>query len=96
MLFQEIRRTLESTWRSRFGAALAKPALRGMLERLDPGKHNGAPLLGLQGVVIKSHGRSDQAATLQAILEAGREARKHVPERIAQAILQTQEIEEAE
>ena len=57
-----------------------------MLERLDPAKHNGAPLLGLDGVVVKSHGRSDRYATCQAIMEAGREVQKQVPGRIAEAI----------
>jgi glycerol-3-phosphate acyltransferase PlsX len=95
MLFEEIRRTLTSSTRARLGAALARPALREMLARLDPGKHNGAPLLGLSNVVIKSHGRSDRTATLQAIMEARREAKKQVPELIAESIRRHQ-TEEAE
>lgn len=86
MLFGEFRRTLQSGWRARLGAALARPALRAMVERLDPAKHNGAPLLGLGGVVVKSHGRSGRLATTQAILEAGQEAQHHVPDRIAAVI----------
>ena len=57
-----------------------------MLARLDPDKHNGAPLLGLRGVVVKSHGRSGPRATTHAILEAGREVEKNVPARIAEAV----------
>lgn len=86
MLFGELRNTFESDWRSRLGALLARPALRRMLARLDPDKHNGAPLLGLEGVVVKSHGRSEKVATTYAILEAGREVEKNVPERIAETI----------
>ena len=63
-------------------AKLSKPALSGILARFDPAQHNGAPLLGLKGVVVKSHGSAERAAMLQAILEAGDEARKQVPERI--------------
>ncbi len=86
MLFGEFRTALTSSPRARLGAWLARPALRRMLARLDPDTHNGAPLLGLQGVVVKSHGRSGRAATMHAILEAGREVEKNVPERVAQAI----------
>ncbi|MEM1413199.1 MAG: phosphate acyltransferase PlsX [Pseudomonadota bacterium] len=86
MLFAELRNTLASDLRARFGALLARPALRKLLARLDPDKHNGAPLLGLNGVVVKSHGRAARRATTFAILEAGREVEKNVPERIAEAI----------
>ncbi|KAA9132017.1 phosphate acyltransferase PlsX [Marinihelvus fidelis] len=94
MLFGEFRKTLESTWRSRLGALLAKPALKAMVERLDPAKHNGAPLLGLNGVLVKSHGRSGRLATTQAILEAGQEAQHHVPDRI-EAVIKKHERETA-
>lgn len=86
MLFAELRNALTADPRARLGAWLARPALRDMLARLDPDKHNGAPLLGLNGVVVKSHGRSERRATAFAILEAGREVEKNVPERIAEAI----------
>jgi glycerol-3-phosphate acyltransferase PlsX len=56
--------------------------LRETLARFDPAQHNGAPLLGLNGVVVKSHGSAGKAATVQAIAEAVSEAGKHVPEHI--------------
>lgn len=83
MLFGEVRNTLAGNWRSKLGAWLAAPALKAMVERLDPAKHNGAPLLGLNGVVVKSHGRSGRQASTAAILEAGREIERQVPQRIA-------------
>jgi glycerol-3-phosphate acyltransferase PlsX len=86
MLFAELRAGLDGGSRARLGAWLAKPALQRTLERFDPAKHNGAPLLGLRGVVVKSHGSADRAAMVQAILEAGREARKQLPERIGTLI----------
>lgn len=86
MLFGELRGTLDADWRTRAGAWLAKPRLRQMLERLDPAKHNGAPLLGLSSVVVKSHGNAARFALRQAIIEAGREARRHVPDRIEQMV----------
>jgi glycerol-3-phosphate acyltransferase PlsX len=86
MLVGEFRLALDSGMLSRLGAVLAKPALKSMLARLDPSAHNGAPLLGLNGVVVKSHGSANQQAMTQAILEAGREARRRVPEKIEASI----------
>ena len=86
MLFGELKRTLGSSFRARLGGWLARPALTTMLERLDPAKHNGAPLLGLRGVVVKSHGGAGRFALFQALLEASREVQRNVPERIEKMI----------
>ena len=86
MLEKEVRKAFTSGTRGRLGAWLARPALNRMLARLDPSAHNGAPLLGLSRVVIKSHGGADCKAMTRAILEAGREARRGVPEKIAASI----------
>ncbi len=86
MLVGDLRSTLSSSWLSRLGALLARPALRRMLARLDPSAHNGAPLLGLNGVVVKSHGHADRKAMVRAIREAGREARRGVPKKIEASI----------
>jgi glycerol-3-phosphate acyltransferase PlsX len=82
MLLEELKKGLESNWRSRLGGALSRPALSAALARFDPAQHNGAPLLGLNGVVVKSHGSANRSAMLPAIFEAADEAGKHVPERI--------------
>jgi glycerol-3-phosphate acyltransferase PlsX len=86
MLFKEFRNALTANLASRAGAALAAPSLKRMLARLDPSAHNGAPLLGLNGVAVKSHGGSDQEGLTRAILEAGRESRRQVPGRIEASI----------
>jgi len=86
MLVSELRRTLDSTLLSRIGAWMASGALRALLAQIDPATHNGAPLLGLNGVVVKSHGSSDARSMTRAIIEAGREARRKVPEKISASI----------
>lgn len=86
MLLGEFRKALGSNALSRAGAWLARPSLRRMLAHLDPAAHNGAPLLGLNGVAIKSHGSSDRKGTTRAIVEAGREARRQVHKRIETSI----------
>jgi glycerol-3-phosphate acyltransferase PlsX len=95
MLVSELRRTLDSSLMSRLGAWLAASALRSMLAQIDPAAHNGAPLLGLNGVVVKSHGGSNVKATTRAILEAGREARRKVPEKIGVSMRMFQMEKEA-
>lgn len=88
MITEQLRNTLIGSARSRLGAWLARPALKSLLVRLDPSAHNGAPLLGLRGNLIKSHGHADTRAFTQAILEAAQAARKRLPERIDSLIQQ--------
>jgi glycerol-3-phosphate acyltransferase PlsX len=66
----------------KLGAAAAAPALRGLKQRLDPSAYNGASMVGLTGVVIKSHGGADRKAFASAVRVAIVEARKGVPTQI--------------
>jgi glycerol-3-phosphate acyltransferase PlsX len=68
-------------WR-KLTALLASGALGGIRRRFDPGRYNGASMVGLAGVVIKSHGGADAAAFAQAVRLAAVEARNGVPEQI--------------
>jgi glycerol-3-phosphate acyltransferase PlsX len=86
MLVREFKEALNENLVSRTGAVLAGPSLRRLLAHLDPAAHNGAPLLGLNGVAIKSHGSSGHKGLTRAILEAGREARRQVHKRIELSI----------
>lgn len=61
---------------------LARPMLGRLLRLMDPARHNGASFLGLQGVVIKSHGNANERAMLAAIRQATREVTMEVPRRI--------------
>ena len=65
---------------------LAAPALKALKKRIDPRAYNGASLLGLRGIVVKSHGGADNYAFGKAILKARMEAIKNVPELIAQQL----------
>jgi glycerol-3-phosphate acyltransferase PlsX len=64
-------------------AWMAKPVRKAMRLRMDPGKYNGASLLGLKGIVIKSHGSADVYAFGQALKRALEEVENNVPQRIA-------------
>lgn len=55
-MFELLREAIGSSWVSRFGYLLARGAFRKLRDKLDPNKSNGGLLLGLKGVVVKSHG----------------------------------------
>jgi len=67
----------------RLGAVAATPALNALKTRLDSRRYNGASMIGLNGIVIKSHGGADRLAFGRAIEVAVLEARQGVPSRIA-------------
>lgn len=87
-IMTQLKISLSSTARSRLGAWLARPSLEELLARLDPSAHNGAPLLGLRGIVVKSHGHADARAYSRAIVEAAQAARKQLPQRIDSLVRQ--------
>jgi glycerol-3-phosphate acyltransferase PlsX len=69
-------------------ALAAMPVLKALRRRMDPGRYNGASLLGLRGVVIKSHGAADVYAFGKALERAAEEVRNDVIQRIAQRMAQ--------
>lgn len=62
-----LRAAMARTWRSRLGYLLARNAFSTLREKMDPRKSNGAVFLGLNGVVIKSHGGTDPIGFASAI-----------------------------
>lgn len=71
----EIKSTLTSGPLAMLGAVIASGALKQMRERLDPGRVNGGPLLGLNGIVVKSHGGADAKGFASALRVAADLAR---------------------
>ncbi|MDX1351499.1 MAG: phosphate acyltransferase PlsX [Thiomicrorhabdus sp.] len=68
---------------TKFVALLAYPVLKSFKSKVDPRRYNGASLLGLRKIVIKSHGGADQFSFFHAISEARLEVTKNVPELIS-------------
>jgi glycerol-3-phosphate acyltransferase PlsX len=64
-------------------ALFAMPVLKSFRQRFDPRRYNGASLLGLRGIVVKSHGSADQLAFRYALEKAAEEARQRLPQAIA-------------
>ena len=69
---------------TRLAGLIALPVIKAFRNRIDPRKYNGASLVGLRGIVIKSHGSADEIAYANAIREAVAEIKKNVPVRISE------------
>ncbi len=79
-LSQEFKRN----WLTKIAGLAAAPVLKAFKKRMDPRNYNGASLLGLRGIVVKSHGGADTKAFLNAIHTALEESRSGVLDRITQ------------
>jgi glycerol-3-phosphate acyltransferase PlsX len=79
---QEFKRNIFT----RLAGIIALPVLRALRRKIDPRGYNGASLLGLQGIVIKSHGSADVFSYACAIREAIVEVKKNVPQRISKQV----------
>jgi len=66
-LFSQLRQAIMSRRRYRLAAFVLRPAFQEMQQRMDYSEHGGAPLLGVNGVVITAHGRADAAAIKNAL-----------------------------
>jgi phosphate acyltransferase len=62
-----LRGAMSRTWRARLGYLLARQAFQTLREKLDPRRSNGGVFLGLNGIVIKSHGSTDAEGFAAAI-----------------------------
>ncbi len=88
MMASTIREEFARNWLTRLAALIALPVLSAFRARLDHRRYNGASLLGLRGIVIKSHGSADVFAFGQALERAVDEVRNSVPQRIAARMAQ--------
>ena len=62
-----LKKGLNSSPRAMLGALLAKPALKSVFKKIDPRSHNGGMFIGLNGIVVKSHGGTDEIGFANAI-----------------------------
>ncbi len=81
-----MRAEFQRNWFTRLAGLVALPVLRSLRRRIDPRQYNGASLLGLRGIVLKSHGGADAFAFGRAIETAVLEVRKGVPSMIDQRL----------
>lgn len=82
-----------SSLRSKIGALLVKPALKQTLKRFDTSQYGGAPLLGLKGLVVKTHGSSKSAEICNSILQCVTFTEQRMNEKIKAGIQAEEKIE---
>jgi glycerol-3-phosphate acyltransferase PlsX len=82
MLISTLREEFKRNFLTKAAAAIAMPVLKAFGRRMDHRRYNGASLLGLKGIVIKSHGSADVYSFGQALGRAVEEVRNEVPQRI--------------
>lgn len=81
-LIGKIKKGLMSTTRSKIGALLVKPALKDTLKTFDASRYGGAPLLGLNGLVVKTHGNSKSVEIKNSILQCVTFSEQEINEKI--------------
>jgi len=81
LIFGQFRQAMPG-WRRR----LVRPAIERLYDKLDPSRHNGAPLLGVSGIVIKSHGGACERGFASAIELAALEAQRNLIPELEQAL----------
>ena len=85
-LLHQVKQGMMSTLRSKMGALLVKPALKTTLKSFDTSQYGGAPLLGLNGLVVKTHGSSKAVEVKNSILQCIAFKEEKINEKIKEQI----------
>ena len=85
-----------STLRSKIGALLVKPALKETLKSFQLDQHGGAPMLGLKGLVVKTHGSSKAVEIKNTILQCVTFKEQDIVGKIQKSIAESKEEESKE
>ena len=95
-LVQKIKEGMMTSTRSKIGALLVKPALKETLKSFDATEYGGAPLLGLKGLVVKTHGSAKAIEIKHGIFQCVQFKQEKINEKIAERILEDQEVLKSE
>lgn len=87
-MFSLLKQQFSKSLKTKIGAALLMPELRSLKGKLDYKEHGGAPLLGLNGLVLKSHGSSDAGAIKHAVRQARIAISNQLVENISKEVIQ--------
>lgn len=96
MISGKLKTAYSRHWLTKLAGLVSLPVLKRFRDEVDPRRYNGASLLGLQGIVIKSHGGADALAYANAIGIARTEVIKKVPQQIDTQIAQWLELRQSE
>ena len=94
VLISKVKEGLMSTLRSKIGALLIKPALKTTLKSFDASEYGGAPLLGLNGLVVKTHGSSKAKEVSNTLIQCVTFKKQKINEKIRESIQSEQKSAE--
>lgn len=86
-LIDKVKSGMMSSLRSKIGALLVKPALKQTLKSFDASQYGGAPLLGLNGLVVKSHGSAKSTEIRNAVIQCVQFKQQKINEKIKENII---------
>ena len=86
LIYNTLKQAVENSFAAKIGYLLARPAIKMALRKFDPRKHNGAILLGLNGVTVKSHGSADAKSFANAIKVAATLVEQQVNDKIIEEL----------
>ena len=86
LMISVLKESFLQSWWARVVGLLARPALAHLKKRMDPARYNGASLLGLNGIVVKSHGGASEQAFQFAVEEAMNQVKNNVVELVRDQI----------
>lgn len=92
-LIKKVKEGMMTTLRSKIGALLVKPALKTCLKSFDLEEYGGAPLLGLKGLVVKTHGSSKAVEIKNTILQCQTFKEQDINEKIKSIIVKEEAME---
>lgn len=93
-LISKVKAGMMQNLRSKIGALLVKPALKATLKSFDASQYGGAPLLGLKGLVVKTHGSSKAVEITNSIIQCVQFKQQNINEKIKEHISVKEEIRE--
>ncbi len=91
-LISKVKEGMMTSLRSKIGALLVKPALKKTLKSFDASEYGGAPLLGLNGLVVKTHGSSTSKEVCNSILQCVTFKEQRINEKIKECIQAGEEL----
>lgn len=93
-LISKVKTGMMQNLRSKIGALLVKPALKATLKSFDASEYGGAPLLGLKGLVVKTHGSSKAVEITHSIIQCVQFKQQNINEKIKEHISVKEELRE--
>ncbi len=93
-LVKLIKDAMMSTTRGKIGGALVKPGMKQVLKKFSTDEYGGAPLLGLKGLVVKSHGSSKYEEVKNSILQCIEFKEQDINRKISESLSCTEEVQE--